>query len=68
MDELEMAQINIRRLENELRAAQKSLWDQFFMAALKACVIEWGGAGVAEAALIADEALRVRNERAGKAV
>lgn len=67
MDELEMAQINIRRLEKELRAAKQTLWDQFFMAALKATMHHGKVSGVAAAAEIADEALRVRNERAGKA-
>lgn len=68
MTDLEAAQINIGRLEKELRAAQQTLWDQFFKAALKATMHHGKVTGIAAAAEIADEAMRVRNERVGKAL
>lgn len=65
LDDLEVALINISQLESRLRAAQLTLWDRFFVAALAATLCHGKVTGVNAAAEIADEALRVRNKRAG---
>ena len=60
LEDIDVANINLRRMEKELLAARLTLWDQFFIACLPAFVIDWGCAGVEEAAKAADEAMRVR--------
>jgi len=64
MDELGMANCNNRRLEKELKLAKAALWDQFFLAALSATLHHGKTTGVAAAAEIADEAMRVRSAHA----
>lgn len=63
MDEIEIAATNIRSLEKALKAARVSLWDRFFLAALPSALHHGKVTGVAAAAEIADEALRVRDAR-----
>lgn len=65
MDELEQERANNRRLETELRQARLGLWDRFFLASLPATLNHGKVTGVAAAAEIADEAMRVRSLRMG---
>lgn len=65
MDELEQERANCRRLEEELRRSRLALWDRFFMAALASTLHHGKLTGVAAAAEVADEALRVRDLRMG---
>lgn len=65
MTDIEFLEIQVRGLENTNRALKQGLWDRFFLAALPATALQSRATGVAAAAEIADEALRVRNERAG---
>lgn len=62
-DDTLLIEVNNRRLERENNALRKNLWDQFFMAAAQATLHHGKVTGVAAAAEIADEMLRVRLER-----
>jgi len=63
MDDLDMAMINNRRLEKELKAAKLALWDQFFLAAMGATLHHGKVAGVEAAAEIADQAMWIRESK-----
>lgn len=65
MPENDILETQVMALEKENRALKQTLWDQFFLAALQATMNHGKVTGVACAAEIADEALRVRNKRAG---
>ena len=65
LEDIDVANINLRRMEKELLAARLTLWDQFFIACLPVAFRSVYGhhgkiAGVAAAAEMADEAMRVR--------
>lgn len=68
LEDIDVANINLRRMEKELLAARLTLWDQFFIACLPVAFRPVYGhhgkiAGVAAAAEMADEAMRVREIR-----
>lgn len=65
MPDNDVLETQVRVQANEIRALKQALWDQFFLAAMMATLHHGKVSGVAAAAEIADEALRVRNERAG---
>lgn len=63
MSDIDVLETQVRALEKENRALKQNLWDQFFMAACKATLHHGKVTGVTCAAEIADEMLRVRQER-----
>lgn len=63
MSDIDFLEAQVRGLEGEVRALRQGLWDQFFLAAMKATLHHGKVSGVAAAAEIADEAMRVRNKR-----
>lgn len=63
LEDIDVANINLRRMEKELLAARLTLWDQFFIACLPAYGHHGKVTGVAAAAEMADEAMRVREIR-----
>ena len=65
MADVDFLEAQVRSLENENRALRQGLWDEYFKAVLPATVHHGKGFGVAVAANVANEALRVRLERFG---
>lgn len=62
MTDIETTEANLRFAEAENLRIKQGLWDEFFKAALPACVALHGNIySVKAAAEIADEALRLRN-------
>ena len=64
-DDLEMLQVEVKRLRAENKALRFSLWDQFFKVGLVAFGPRGVTSGPAAAAEFADSALAVRNKRWG---
>lgn len=63
MADIDFLETRMRVLEKENRALRMTLWDQFFMAACNATMHHGKVTGVSAAAEVADEMLRVRQER-----
>lgn len=63
MTDIQTLETRIRGLENENRALRESLWDGYFKAACAATLHHGKVTGVAAAAEIADEMMRVRKAR-----
>lgn len=63
MSDMDFLEAKVKGLENENRALRESLWDGYFKAAAAATLHHGKVTGVAAAAEIADEMMRVREAR-----
>lgn len=61
--DVQFLEAQVRNLENENRALRETLWDGYFKAACAATLHHGKVTGVAAAAEIADEMMRVREGR-----
>lgn len=63
INDTEFLEAKVRSLEEENHRLKQGLWDTYFVAAMAATLHHGKVTGVAAAAEIADEAMRVREQR-----